>query len=91
MNKKRILSKTQKNWTRHLIVLFLLISTAQVSARNTWQDATRYFQAWFDNNKGCVVVAFRQGDDHFGPANENGYIENAEVKFNGNHLPSIGK
>ncbi len=86
MNKKRILSKTQKNWTRHLIVLFLLISTAQVSARNTWQDATRYFQAWFDNNKGCVVVAFRQGDDHFGPANENGYIENAEVKFNGNTI-----
>lgn len=83
MNKKRNLFKTKKNWTRYLIVLFLLISTTQASARNTWQDATRYFQAWFDSNKGCVVIAFRQGDDAFGPANENGYIESAEVKFDG--------
>ncbi|WP_455586608.1 LamG-like jellyroll fold domain-containing protein [Bacteroides sp.] len=86
MNKKSNLFKTEKSWTRYLILLFLLIVTTQISARNEWSNANRYFQAWFDNYKGCVVIVFRQGDDEFGPANENGYIEKAEVKFNGSTI-----
>lgn len=78
--------KTDKSWTRYLIVLFLLIaSVQQVSARQHWNGSSDdYFKAWFDETKGCIVIRFMQGDYDFGPIGENGYIEYADISVGDN-------
>lgn len=70
-------------------LLFMFVSSADIFARSTWQDNNTYFSASYDKEKCAVKIVLRQGDDQFGPANENGYIENATVKYNNNVICRI--
>ena len=70
-----------------LLLVGLLAFTQKAEAgRDTWSDADRYFYATFDDSKGCIVIYVRQGDNDFGPAGENGYVENATIKVNGQEI-----
>lgn len=69
-------------WRRLMTMLVLM--TAIVTGAKAFEyenDNDAYFKASFDNDKGCFLITIRQGDDRYGPVLENGYVEDATLRY----------
>lgn len=77
-------------WQRLMLTAaMLLVFTLGANARANWENTDHFFKAYFDNNNGYFTIEILQGDNEFGPANENGYIEDATLKYGNRSLVKI--
>lgn len=66
-----------------ILLLFIMLGCSMsVSARDNWTSNSRYLTVRFDNENCFIHIKVLQGDKEYGPANENGYIYDATIKFN---------
>lgn len=71
------------------LILLMFIGTAGLYARDNWQNTSHFFSATYDNEKCAVKIVVLRGDAEFGPAGENGYVENATIKYDETILAKI--
>lgn len=85
-NKITQISQQEKHtgylWRTLFVFLLCCFASSQAFARSNWGDHSSYWDAKYDTSDGSIYIEFLHGDDGYGPANEDGFIEDMTVKVN---------